>query len=375
MSTATQVQNLWLNAVPAAVITLDSDIGRLTLKPSKRAKGSPPVTIRPFGNKVTREPEVGSSDTIILKSGLRDLIIDGSAPFGLKSWLLACSRSGIKTEGPAGARKVTLLNLIVDGGWNAETNLKGLPVKWLAHHLLTGGWAEVGVDYVGCADEHARYFKNLQGNHYFGQGSVKWCGRTALQVVNRMNENGTPMPEGYGDVTVEDESVEDVCLEQGGGGSAYTFRGGMKDSVVTLNRTTVRLGCNAALHTSLRGRATGALVMDSGPESAAGAGDAAWPGGTKELHVNDADWQTESVYDGTGSAERSCVKVAEVGLFSWNDGRIVVPVNDLALEIFPSCKAFWWSGSPEIVGKVRYWGATYPDWASFTRAHPETHDA
>lgn len=371
--TATQVQNLFQNSAAGAVIAVDSDIGRLTLKPSKRPKGSPPVTIMLNGNQVTRDPEVGSSDTILLKSGLRDLIIDGGhhlgAPWGT---LRACSRSGIKTEGPAGARKVTILNLKVDGGWDAETNVKGLPVKWLSHHYLTGGWAEVNVHYIGCADEHARYLHNIQGNHYYGGGSVKWCGRTSLQVVNRMNENGTPMPEGYGDVTVEDETCEDVCLEQNGGGTTYTFSGGMKDSTVTMNRVTVRLGCNPALHSTVRNRATGCLMMQSGPESKPGAGDMAWPGGTKALIVTDCDFQTESVYDGTGSAERPCVKVGAVKLFQWNDGRVVVPSHDLAFEIFPSCETFKWSGSPEVVGKVRYHGTTYATWNDFVIAHPET---
>ncbi len=365
--TSQQVQNAWLSAAPGTAIALDEDIGRLTLKKSARAKGAPKVTIGLNGKTVTREPEVGSSDTLLLKSGVRDLIIQGQG-----GRMMACSRAAIKTEGPGGARGIWINGpLTIDGGWDCVNNNKPLPNKWLGHHYLTGGWTETGLFYTGCADEHARYFHNIQGNHYFGSNGFAWCGRTALQIVNRMKEVDDDMPEGYGDVVVEGEAVEDVCLEQGGGGSAYTFRGGMKDSTITMNRVTVRLGCNKDLHAALRGRATGALLMDSGPESKPGAGDMAWPGGTKALIVKDCDFEVGTVYPGTGSAKRPNVKVGAVGMFTWKDGRIVVPAGETAIEIQKSCEHFLWSGSPEVVGKVSYKGEKFTDWDDFTSAHPE----
>ena len=363
--TATQVQNNWNTATPGKLITLDGDTGRWTLKKAGRPKGSPQVVIDLAGHTLTRDPEVGSSDTIIFKSGVRDLKITNGR-------LLACSRAGLKTEDPGGARDIWLDRLEVTGLWDATAPVSTLPrVKWLAHHYRTGSWIETWMSYWGCSDEHARYFHNIQGNHYFSGSMVKWCGRTALQVVNRMAENGTPEPEGYGDVTVEDETVEDVCLEQGGGGSAYTFRGGMKDSTVTLRRLTGRLGCDPDLHPSLRGRATGMVVVDSGPESSPGSGDAAWPGGTKAVYMPDCDFEVGTVYPGTGSAKRANVKIESCGLFSMTDGRIVVPAGEVALEIKQSCKEFFWSGSPEVIGDISYHGTTYATWDGFTAAHPE----
>lgn len=363
---ATQLQNAWLNAQPGETIELDQDIGRVTLKKSKRAKGSPQVTIKLNGKVISRDPEVGSSDTLLLKSGVRDLIIDGQGAL-----LLAASRSGIKTEGPGGARKVWLKDMTVNGGWNVTGNSKPPPNKWLAHHYLTGSWIESGMVYTGCADEHARYFHNIQGNQFFSGNLISWCGRTALQIVNRVKEVDTMMPQGYGDVTVENEEVVDVCLEQGGGGSAYTFRGGMPSSTITMKRVSVRLGCDAALHKDLQGRATGALLMDSGPESNPGAGDMAWPGGTAALRCYDQDYEVGTVYPGVGSAKRPCVKVGAVKLFTWTDGRIKVPAGETALEIQHSCETFMWSGKPEVVGKVRYKGQLYDEWDDFTSAHPE----
>lgn len=366
--TATELQNAWLNAAPGSkIVPLDADIGRVTLKKSKRPKGAPKVEINLNGKNITREPEVGSSDTLLLKSGLRDLIVHFNG-----ATLLACSRAGIKTEGPGGARGVWLNGPVaIDGGWNAYENDKPLPNKWLAHHYLTGGWTETGLTYVGCADEHARYFHNIAGNHYFGSTLVQWCGRTALQIVNRMKEVDDDMPEGYGDVVIEDETVIDACLEQGGGGSAYTFRGGMKDSSITMNRVNVRLGCDPALNKALHGRATGALVMDSSPESAPGAGDMAWPGGTNELRCTDCDFEVGTVYPGTGSAKRPNVKVGAVKLFTWKGGRIKVPAGEVALEIQKSCDTFLWSGSPVIEGKVVYKGERFNSWDEFTDAHEE----
>lgn len=366
MATSASIQNAWKSSSPGGILVADSDVGRLTLARTSRAKGSPQVTLDFTGRTISREPEVGSSDTLLLRSGLRDLHVKGG------TWL-ASSRAGIKTEGPGGARDVWLEGMRVTGLWDAvENNAKDiLPVKWLAHHYYTGSWIESNMRYDGCSDEHARYLHNILGNHYFFGTYVNWCGRTALQVVGRKQENGVDQPVPHGDITLDSEYVEDVCLEQNGGGSAYSFDGGMPDSVITMKKITGRLGCNADLNPALRGRATGMLMMRSGPASSPGSGDEAYPGGTKELRCTDNDFEVGTVYPGQGSAKRPCVRVGACGLFTWTDGRIVVPKGEVALEIFASCNTFLWSGSPEVVGKVNYKGEAFDDWDEFVNAHPE----
>lgn len=362
--TAKQVQDAWLNALSGETITLDSDIGRLTLKPSNRAKKSLSVIIDCGSFTISRSPEVGSSDTLLLSNGLRDLIVNGGN-------FLACSRAGIKTVAPLGARNVYLRSCLFFGGFDAHILGSKTDTKWGGHHYFTGAWAEDACEYTGIYQEHARYFHQSAGNHTFYGCKIKHCGRTALQVVNRMAEAGDPQPAGYGDWSVSHEDVEDVCLEQGGGGSAYTFRGGMPNSIVSMVHNRVRLGCNALLARDFHGRATGAFVMDSAPESAPGAGDGAHPGGTNELHFQDEDYEVGSVYPGAGSAKRPCVKVGAVNRCTWNGGRIKVPVGDTALEIKASCLSFKWTGSPAISGKVNYRAESFNSWDAFVNAHPE----
>ena len=47
---------------------------------------------------------------------------------------------------------------------------------------------------------------------------IRWCGRTAFQMVARTGEGA----DGRGKVVLRNLEIEDVCLEQGGGGSALT---------------------------------------------------------------------------------------------------------------------------------------------------------
>jgi hypothetical protein len=356
----------WLAANHGDIIDLGgAAIPRVTLKPSKRPKGSLPVTIR--NGKILRDTKVGSTDTLILKSGLRDLILEDV-------FFEIDDRSAIKTE-DKGARKVSLINCKIIGDGDPRDPLWHADTKWSQHHYMTGGWSEIGTLTQGVFQEHGDYRHQLQGNHAWHNCVTRWCGRTRLQIVNRMAESGTPMPIGYGDVLLQGDHVEDVCLESGGGGSAYTFRGGMPDSAVTLQRCRVRLGCDSRLAAPFNKNITGALVMDSAGESSPGAGDAAWPGGTESLTLTEPDFEVGTVYPGVGSARRSNVKVGAVGVFTINwgaRGRIVGGTNGIALEILNSCQQFRFTGDPVAwKGEVKYKGTRFPSWSAFATAHQE----
>jgi hypothetical protein len=250
-------------------------------------------------------------------------------------------------------------------------------VKWAGHYYFRGAWSEIGTVIESVFQEHANYDHQLAGNLAFSKCVTKWCGRTRIQIVNRMNEAGDPMPVGYGDVLIQDDYVEDVCLEGGGGGSAYTFRGGMPTSTVTLERCKVRLGCNPALAMPFAKNITGSLVMDSSTESKPGAGDMAHPGGTEQLILIEPDFEVGTAFPGVGSARRPNVKVGAVGSFvlHWGaNGRIVqgAGAHQIALEIANSTQAFRFSGAPSAwSGQVKYKGTTFPSWSAFSGAHPE----
>lgn len=363
VGTTPNLNALWLAAAPGD--TIGSSPQRVTLAPSKRPAGSAPVTIA--GQTFLRDKQIGSTDACLLRSGLRDLVLS-QCNFQIDD------RSGLKTEGPLGARKVSLINCSLLGeGAGPEDGTWTNDHLWGEHHWMTGAWSEIGTFIQSVYKEHAIYLHNIQGNHAYVRCKTRWCGRTRIQIVNRMKEVTTPMPEGYGDVTILDDEVEDVCLQADG--SAYTFRGGMPKSHVKLERCRVRMGCNPNLAAPFRNRITAALVMDSGKESKPGAGDAAWPGGTATLTLIEPDFEVRAGPNQQQGARRTNVKVSDVGCFTinWGEaGRIVGGTNGIAMEILPSCQLFKFSGDPaEWKGEIRYRGERFFTWASFAAAHPE----
>lgn len=351
------------------------DYRRQTLKPSRRPKLSDPVIIRgvPFNGitRILRDDTVGSTDALILKSGVRDLLL-------MDLELEVDDRAALKTEGPGGARHVELRGVRMVGRGAGPSDPTWTDVgKWGAHHYAVGNWTEGECTVDRVFQEHAAYHHQLAGNLTLANGLTSYCGRTRLQIVNRMAESGVPTSgPGRGDVLVQDDDVIDVCLEQGGGGSAYTFRGGMPDSTIVLRRCSVRLGCDAQLAAPFRDNITGALLMDSSPESKPGAGDAAWPGGTDELQIVDCDLEAGTIYPGKGSAFRPLVSIDAVnrcildgGRFVRRGGRGQVPI---ALEFKAGCRELIVVRPPtEVVGEIRYRGARYSTWSLFAAAHPE----
>jgi len=370
VGTMTPFDDVWKKAKPGDQILVRSGkYRRLQLQKSPRTAGSQPIAfLAEFPGQVfiDRDVTVGSTDSILLKSGQGDVYFDGFD-------VTADDRAGIKTEGPAGAKAVSFADCKIHGLGDAYDPAWRYDCKWLAHHYLTAKWSEVGSKYWSCWDEHARYLHNIQGNHAFSDTTVKHTGRTALQIVNRMKETTTPMPEGKGNVTIARELVIDVCLGQGGGGSAYTFRGGMPNSTISLENCTVQLGCDPRLAAPFNQNITGCLVVDSGGESKPGAGDMAHPGGTKEVRVKGCSFEVGKVFPGVGGARRPNVRVAECGLFILEDSQIIQHpgAHTIAIEVWDSCREFKAVGTNDVLGQVMYKKVLFQTWALFQAAHPE----
>jgi hypothetical protein len=317
----------------------------------------------PYPSIITRDETVGSTDAMILGPG------DGKFKF-VGITFEADDRAALKTT--SGVEPgVMLVNCKLHGygsafdpGWNDNS-------KWGIHAYDTADWQESNSLILSIRGEHARYFHGIKGRHHFQGGITAHCGRTAFQFVNRQNEGG----EGVGSILIEAHSVEDVCLEQGGGGYGFTFRGGMPTSDIRLRSNKIRLGCRRLLSDTFNQNIAGALLCDSSPESKPGAGDAAWPGGTYSLEMDGEDYEVGTVYPGKGSAIRPVVKVDALQRFTMNDCRIVVHRPDgaypIALEIGNDVGEVQISGTNEVVGWVVFKGTRYTSWTAFEAAHPE----
>jgi len=198
-------------------------------------------------------------------------------------------------------------------GWNAETNT-GFRGKWGVLSYELDDFRFVGGEVVGIGKEHCFYHHNPSAESaeqtaiLIQNATLRWARRTAVQVVARGHE-GRP---GQGNVIIDGCQIEDVCLEDGGGGSALTFRGNLNGTVYVKD-TSVRLGANPRLHPRVGRNITGALVMDVGTGARRG---------TKALIVENCDFQVGPHFVGTGSARRNNVDVSQVRHFELTGTRI-----------------------------------------------------
>lgn len=236
-------------------------------------------------------------------------------------------------------RDVRLINCRIDGGWNAITGaMKYGQTKWgmLTYGLGLSSLNDAGFMWIrtqdvyewdaeGIWDEHIAYHHNVRAltpDHVamLIQGiRARWAGRTFFQLVNRLEEMsdavqvppGLPM-RGQGRVIIRDCYVEDVCLQQGGGGSAITIAGN-HDGVIEITDTTVMLGCNPELAIRTE-NITGALVVYSG------GGADGQP--TREVIVKGCKFHVGKVFKGEGSARRGNIQVSDCGTFRLIDTEV-----------------------------------------------------
>ncbi|MCI0657910.1 MAG: hypothetical protein L0170_12685 [Acidobacteria bacterium] len=263
------------------------------------------------------------------------------------------------TVAPSGVHgPLTWLDTEIDGGFTPIEGQNLTPCKWgqLAH--LTKNWAYIRGEVRGIGEEHAFYFHNIQGDHLWTGVQIKHCGRTAIQIVNRKYEGSRARPMGVGNVKIVGCRVTDVCLEQGGGGSALTFNGGMPTSNLLIKNTSVSLGNDPALMKAWQPNITGSVVCQN---------TSSFPSpGANKLTIDGCTFVVGTVYPGYGAARRSNVKVNSLNRFEMTGTRIEQGPDafDIALEIGPEVGSFWLADNT-VIGKVKYGGQTFDTYQEF----------
>jgi hypothetical protein len=317
---------------------------------------------------ITRDNDVGSTDAFILGNGDTDFTLE-------KIVLEADDRAAVKTT-TDGTARFALIDCIIKGdGSPHEENWQDCG-KWGCHTYRTSKWYEIRCYKYSICGEHGGYHHNIQGDHGFTGGATGMCGGCDLFFANRMNEG----PIGVGNITIQDRYTEDVCIGQGG--SALTFRGGMPNSVITINRWKCRLGTKASLAAPFNQNICGAIVTDSADETAPGKGDAAYPGGQKALHLSGSDIEVGTIWPGRTGMIRPIVAIdalSEVFTMASTSIRVkrAAGAYPIALSIRKDVKkvAIEPKGN-ELVGWVE-WHPGQPDEARYTSldlfltAHPE----
>jgi hypothetical protein len=328
--------------------------------------GQDPITwlIAPDRASILPNP-VGGSQTLYLEWG---------GAYGFENLdFIGDDWMGIGSENPAserfsyhqGFRDFEFIECSVWGNYDAEKDgEKGDSNKWAIINYQMGrsargvpGWKWVGGRIGGIWEEHAHYFHNVQGDIWIEDVEIKWCGRTAFQMANRFGEG----PPGVGDLTFLDLRVEDVCLQDGGGGSAFSFNGNHTGTIL-LDNVTVRLGANPDIHPVRMGNFTGALVIHAGEDTLDN------PNG--DVIVQGCDFQV-GPEKAMGSARRPNIMVGACESFTLMNSRVAM-IGDQreALDISPDMVVgmITLDDDNEIIGKCLWDGDTFPDYETMLAA-------
>lgn len=245
--------------------------------------------------------------------------------------------------------------------WNGDQ-------KWLLLLNQSAGWEIRDTDFYSVRGEHCIYGHAEQGDFLIENCTFKHAGRTAWQNLARKYDG----PIGAGDFTMRGCTIEDVCLESGGGSSAICYRGGYPNSTLLIENTKIRGGCDPKLAYNTAS-ITGALVVD---EEKTNGVPTVWPGGIKAVRLINLDIEYGTVFPGSGSAVRPILRVLgpcellEIVNVRCHVRRLPTDAP-VALEIGVGVQKVKISGTNDFVGQCWYRGTKYPTLDAMLLAHPE----
>jgi hypothetical protein len=362
-STGAPLLDLWMRMQPADVAELSAeDFARVKLPASPRPPGSLPIKWRGAGpaeghTRIRRDDAVGGSDALGMFAGVRGLVVAGV-------WIDVANRAGVFTEkGGVGDVMFDRCRWIGKGSaydphWT-DTGRWGLRLYDFGRLVIRDAFA------ASIFGEHWLYDECRTDDLEIDGFDVRHCGRCAVQLVNRPPPDGSNP--GRGNVLIANGKVTDVCLEQGGGGSAFHFAGGAPDSTIRIQDVQVNLGCDPSLAFPFANNVTGAISAIDG--------DPTFPGGYKAIELDGLVARVGLVFGGRGTARRANVDVGNAGVLRirrtyLEQGPLAHPT---ALLVRPSCGPVEIEASSvEVHGRVKYRGEPeYLTWQSFRDAHPE----
>ena len=167
--------------------------------------------------------------------------------------------------------------------------------------------------------------------------------RTAIQFASRESEG----PNGCGGILLEDLTIRDVGLEQGGGGSALTFAGN-HDGRVVIRRVDCWLGSGAIQTDSV----TGGFVCY------AGKGSGGRP--TRSITIEDSVFRVGPL-TGRAAARRPNLQIGDVRRFTLRDTKVYQAAGAREAIAVQSGVGTLTLGANDVRGDVRFGGQVWRD--------------
>jgi len=287
---------------------------------------------------------VGGSNTLSIRSSsmhLDGLVIQGD------------DKAGIEFYDNFPVSNILLTNLRFLHGFTGGR-------EWGIHGYSVGDLTVANTEMLGLEKgEHGIYLQphGYCGRYMFDRVTVKRSGRTHSQIVSR---NGKPRPQPgkldwYGCV------AEDNGLEDGGGGSAFTIRGGMKDHEATFYGCVSRQGCDPTLPVDLGRNITGSMVVDAGSDKSGGSWDGA---GVAKLTLSECHFEVGSVYGG----DRPNVMISHTPFVELMANTIINHPGSqpVALQLDrDTIQTLKVHPQKRIQGRISWGGAIYEGWDAF----------
>jgi len=339
----------WTNRAAAGeIIELSGAVPHIKMDRADAATLASPVLVRGNGVLVQRNSAGGSESLNLTRAGNHHFFgVDFEAD---DRAVVMCGYPWKQTPAMASYSNLHFYGCEFSrNGYDFKTDT-GFRGKW---GILGNGLAEfalVDCKISGVFDEHCNYNHNNQGNLYYVACEFGPSKRTGTQQVARKGEG----PAGIGDIYIVGCVYTDNCLEDAGGGSAMTFRGGQPTSNVFILGTQVYQGADPSLHPRYQGNITAALVMDIGSNS--------WPGGYASLTIDSCHFQRGPYFLGTGSARRAS-EISEVGTLSITRTSMWTWVGSSSmLHIKPnSIDEITLDRANDIRGTLEWGGTTFKD--------------
>lgn len=141
-------------------------------------------------------------------------------------------------------RPISFVDCEFDGGWDyandVATFVGAENVKWGLRIHRSGELTIVDCEFHGFRFEHAIYASQIHGTTLIQDNTIWDCGRTGIQITNRIDNNGG-LP-GYGLLRIRRNDIRRTGQADGGGGITVS---GMSNTVF-IEENTVR-DCESAL--------------------------------------------------------------------------------------------------------------------------------
>jgi hypothetical protein len=243
-------------------------------------------------------------------------------------------------------QSIHFIDCSMDGGYDRYSK-SGRQTKWGVLGWTLSDFVWRGGKICRIKEEHAFYLHNSSGDITIEDVQIYHVGRTAFQLTARSVDSGYRPNPGSGKITLRNIDAWDCCLgDYYGGGSAFTFAGRHRDSVL-LENVTYRSGFDQALNNAAgKVVGTGAFVSYHG-------------GGSQNMNTTSITLVNCVLEIAPGGGDRDHIQVGAVDTFTMQNCVIDSGSKDAFLITGGTVGTLSLDRASQVTGVCRHSGTKY----------------